>query len=208
MADSTRRCGPPIADPWLLTGIKFHLTRLSTSFRSSRSELAPQTRCVEPRSFDRRTSCTISCMKKKFSKRVGCGCTVHSSLNSRCGARSQVPKLPPQSTSTFWKVAYASCSSRAPANPGGTRYRRLCTVWRSQIPIAGWKIRTRREHGHGSKSRQLTRAHTSMRFRVESKLENELENSWHSRRLSPNLGTSATATFSSSVRKTESSLSS
>ena len=48
---------------------------------------------------------------------------MHSSLNSTSGDRSQVPKLPPQSTSTFWKVAYASCGPRPPTYPGGTRYR-------------------------------------------------------------------------------------
>jgi hypothetical protein len=79
-------------------------------------------RCVDRDPLTGGLMCTISCMKKKFSKRIGCGCTVHSSLNSTSGDRSQVPKLPPQSSSTFWKVAYASCSSRAPANPGGTRY--------------------------------------------------------------------------------------
>lgn len=44
MADSTRRCRPLIADPWLLADIKLHLTPLSTSFRSARFELAPGTR--------------------------------------------------------------------------------------------------------------------------------------------------------------------
>ena len=63
----------------------------STSFRSSRSELAPQTRCVEPRSFDQPASCTISCMKKKFSKRVDCGCMVHSSLESTSGIDPKFP---------------------------------------------------------------------------------------------------------------------
>jgi len=38
------------------------------------------------------------------------------------------------------------------------------TEWRSQIPIAGWKTRTRPEHGHGSKNRQGIRVHTWMRF--------------------------------------------
>jgi hypothetical protein len=37
-----------------------------TSFRSLRSELTPQTRRGQPRSFDWRERCTISCMKKKF----------------------------------------------------------------------------------------------------------------------------------------------
>jgi len=42
MADSTRRFSPLIADPWLLAAIMFHLTPLSTSFRSARFELTPK----------------------------------------------------------------------------------------------------------------------------------------------------------------------
>ena len=66
----------------------------------------------------RLAGCMISCMKKVFAKRIDCGCTVHPSLSSDAGIRSQIPKLPPQSTSTSRKVAHASCSIRTPANPG------------------------------------------------------------------------------------------
>ena len=79
-------------------------------------------RCVESRSFDRRIQVHDFMHEKKVFKTGWLWMYGAFNAQLRCGARSQVPKLPPHSTSTFWKVAYASCSNRTSANPGGTHY--------------------------------------------------------------------------------------
>jgi hypothetical protein len=85
---------------------------------------------VEPSWFERRISCTILCRKKKFSGRVGRGCTVPSSRNSRCGARSQIPNLPPQLNRTFWKIRYAFLQHSRPSKAGEIRCRHAAHVIR------------------------------------------------------------------------------
>jgi hypothetical protein len=49
-------------------GIKFHPTLLSTSFRSSRSEFAAQTRCIEPTWFDQMPNLHDFMQEKSFCK--------------------------------------------------------------------------------------------------------------------------------------------
>jgi hypothetical protein len=94
MTNSTRRRWAPIADHGCEPAVSvadscFNFFPLIT-FRTRATN-----RCVDRDRLTLGLRCTISCMKKKFSKRIGYRCTVHSSLNSRCGDRSQVPKLPP-----------------------------------------------------------------------------------------------------------------
>ena len=70
-------------------------------FGVSRFTLVPKPDASNRNHYLRLAGCMISCMKKKFSVRVGCGCTVHSSLDSTSSKRSQVPELPTPSTGTF-----------------------------------------------------------------------------------------------------------
>src|ERR1700736_1827713 len=97
-----------------------------------------------------RHACVISCRKKVFEMRMDGGCTVHPLLSSD---RDKIPSSQTATSVDQHVLEGSLCLLRSshPHTPKWILLQKLSTGWKSQIPIAGWKIKTRRERGRGSK---------------------------------------------------------